>query len=394
MRSSYKIIAVFLTAILLAALALTLAGCGGGSVTVPNVKRLSVAEAKKVLGENNLKAKVASELLDDQVPKGYVVTQNPRPGDEAQRDSVVLLAVSAGSSGVTVPSVLGKDVDQAKSELNALGLQAVVTKVQSVEPSGTVIGQSPGAGATVVADSKIALTVSANFDKATPGGTSAVPAPATPPAKQTGYVVVIDPGHQARGNPEGEPNAPGSSVMKPKVAGGADGVATGKPEYLLTLAISTKLRSYLVGKGVKVVMTRMSNDVDVSNIERAQIANRASADLFVRIHANSSDNSSVEGIQTFYPPNGGSTTPIYAKSSLAATVVQQRVAASSHQKSLPTRELADQTGFNWAKVPTILVETGYLSNPAEDRFLWNPSSQQAIAKGIGQGIVEYLKRAK
>jgi len=371
-------------------LALAVAGCGGGSVTVPNVKRLSVDEAKKVLAENNLQAKVTSELLDDQVPKGHVVNQNPRPGEEVGQETLVQLAVSAGSSGVTVPSVLGKDIEQAKTELAALGLQVRVTKTTSVEPSGTVINQAPGAGSTVTPDSRVDLTVSANFDKTSTRTPAATPSP----AKSTGYVVAIDPGHQRRGNAEPEPIGPGSSQTKAKVASGTSGAATRKPEYELTLEISMKLRSYLTGKGVKVVMTRMTHDVDVSNSERAQIANRANADLFVRIHADSSTNPSIEGIRTFYPPNSGWTTPIYAKSSLAATIVQQKVAASSHQKNLGTNIHESQTGFNWSKVPVILVETGFMSNPAEDRFLSNPSSQQAIAKGIGEGVMEYLSRTK
>lgn len=377
---------------LLIAIVLLVAGCGPSSVKVPNVRRLSLAEAKKILAENNLKGSVTSELLDDQVPKGYVVQQKPAAGESVDADTVVSLAVSAGSSGVTIPSVLGKDVAQATSELNGLGLQVRVIKVTSSEPSGTVINQSPGAGGTATPDDVIDLTVAVNYDK---------PAPATTPAPRSGTdsskasgVVVIDPGHQGRGNSEQEPIGPGSSETKNKVASGATGVSSGRPEYITTLQIALKLRSYLRDKGLKVVMTRMTHDVDVSNVERAQIANRAGADLFVRIHADSSPNSATNGIRTWYPPNKGWTTPIYAKSQLAATIVQERAAASSHLKNLGTQVHEQQTGFNWSKVPVVLVECGYLSNPSDDRQLNNAATQQALAKGIGQGVVDYLGRVK
>lgn len=380
--------------VLFIVIALFASGCGAGSVKVPNVKRLSLAEARKTLADNNLRGRVSSELLDDQVPRGYVVEQQPRAGELVDADTVVSLAVSAGSSGVTVPSVLGKDVDQAASELNQLGLQVRTIKVTSAEPSGTVINQTPGAGATVTLDSKIDLTVAVNLEGKTPATTT--PPPSISPApKTTGYVVVIDPGHQQRANLEAEPIGPGASQTKPKVAGGATGVATHKPEYVVNLQISLKLRSVLQAKGVKVIMTRMTNDVDISNSERAQIANRAGADLAVRIHADGVDNNSaMEGIRTLYPAMNSWTTPIYAKSSLAATLVEHAAAASSHEKNLGTTPRGDMTGFNWSKVPTIIVETGFLSNPAEDRLLNDPASQQAIAKGIGQGVMEYLRRTK
>lgn len=369
-----------------------LGGCGSSSVKVPNVKRLTLAEARKSLAESGLKVRVANELLDDRIPKGHVISQRPRAGESVSSDTIVQLSISAGSSGITVPSVLGKDVQQATIELNELGLQVRLSRVTSAEPSGTVINQSPGAGATVPSDSNVDLTVAVNFDQ---NSQSAGPAP--PPgdsSKGTGFVVAIDPGHQARANTEPEPIGPGSTQTKAKTAGGATGVVTGKPEYAINLAISLKLRAYLQGKGVSVVMTRMTNDVDLSNVQRAQIANRANADVAVRIHADSSTNQTMEGIRTLYPAMNAWTTPIYSQSNLAATLVQQRAAAASHEKNLGTTPRDDLTGFNWSKVPAVLVETGFLSNPADDRLLNNSASQQLIAKGIGEGVMEYLRRKK
>ena len=111
-------------------------------------------------------------------------------------------------------------------------------------------------------------------------------------------VICIDPGHQTRGNSAKEPIGPGATETKAKVTGGATGVATGQTEYQLNLDVSLKLRDALESKGYTVIMTRTTNNVDMSNSERAKIANDANAAAFIRIHANSIDSSSVKGVLT------------------------------------------------------------------------------------------------
>lgn len=82
---------------------------------------------------------------------------------------------------------------------------------------------------------------------------------------------------------------------------GTSGCATKLPEYKLNLQVARKLKKELEGRGYKVVMVRTKHSVNISNVQRAKVANAAKADAFVRIHANSADASSVSGVLTIAP---------------------------------------------------------------------------------------------
>lgn len=217
------------------------------------------------------------------------------------------------------------------------------------------------------------------------------PAPAPPKPQATQYVVVIDPGHQAKGNNSPEPIGPGASQTKPAVAGGATGVATHKPESLVNLQISLKLRDALQAQGVKVIMVRTSQNVNVPNSKRANIANNAHADLFLRVHCDSSTSSSITGFLTLVPARNKWTGPIVASSGRAGRDIESAAvsATGAHNRGVTAR--GDLSGFNWCKVPTALVECGMMSNPAEDRALSNAAYQQKLAAGITAGAMRFLR---
>jgi N-acetylmuramoyl-L-alanine amidase len=207
-------------------------------------------------------------------------------------------------------------------------------------------------------------------------------------------LVVIDPGHQEKANLEFEPIAPGASQQKAKVAGGASGVISGIPEHQLVLQLSTKLEKRLIESGVEVILTRRTSSVDISNRARAEIANRVKADLFIRIHANGSPNSFEKGIATLYPAKTRWTSSIYLLSQKAALVVQSELIKATRAKNRGITERKDITGFNWSKVPVVLVEVGFLTNPEEDRRLNEAAYQAKIVEGLRKGILRYLKSAK
>lgn len=215
----------------------------------------------------------------------------------------------------------------------------------------------------------------------------------TPPTTNTeSFVVVIDPGHQAKANLEQEPIGPDARETKYKVTGGTTGVVTGKPEYVLTLEASNLLKAHLEKKGFQVILTRTSHDVDISNRERAEIANRHGADLFVRLHADGSESSETSGFSVLVPAKDNPyTAAIYEDSYRAAQTVLTYISKEIpiHQNGLFFRN--DMSGFNWSKIPVILPEIGFMTNPEEDKKLSDEVYLTHVMELLASGIEEYVK---
>ncbi len=210
-------------------------------------------------------------------------------------------------------------------------------------------------------------------------------------ASRDGLVVVIDPGHQDRANAEQEPIGPGSTQTKAKVSGGTRSVNTGRPESELVLEVALKLRDSLGARGIKVVMTRTTQEVNISNIERAQLANQAPADLFVRVHADGAADSSIHGILMLYPATiAGWTDDIAAESRRAAQIALDALLAATGAKNRGLVARSDLTGFNWSDVPVVLAEIGLMTNATEDALLATDEYQGKVVQGLTDAILEYL----
>ncbi|QGQ95341.1 N-acetylmuramoyl-L-alanine amidase [Paenibacillus psychroresistens] len=213
----------------------------------------------------------------------------------------------------------------------------------------------------------------------------------TPAPKPLMPLIFLDPGHQLKGNNELEYLGPNSKVKKPKVTSGTRGISTKKTEFQLNLDVSLLLRDILVAKGYRVQMTRDKNEVNLSNKERALMANKAKADLFVRVHADGNDKSTVNGISIQYPIENSSTKTIKAKpSKLAAEAMLKAVIKETGAKSRGIVPRGDLAGFNWSEVPSVLIEMGFMTNKKEDNLMATKSYQEKLAKGMLIGIEQWL----
>ena len=203
------------------------------------------------------------------------------------------------------------------------------------------------------------------------------------------FVVCIDPGHQAKGDGRSEPIAPGSSNRKARVSSGTSGVATKKPEYAVNLEAGLILKALLEEKGYKVVMTRETNEVNISNAERAQVANGAKANMTIRLHCDSINNGGKSGAVLLVPSKTGKyTAGIYPASQAYAQLLRKALQENGVRVN-GIFERSDMTGFNWSTVPVVIFEMGFMSNWNEDRMLADKAYQTKLMKAVVSAIEAY-----
>lgn len=207
------------------------------------------------------------------------------------------------------------------------------------------------------------------------------------------YVVVIDPGHQAKGNSKTEPNGPGSKVMKAKVTSGTTGRYTGLCEYKLNLTIGKKLKKELESRGYTVYMTREEHEVDLSNKERAEYATKMNADIFIRIHANGCDSSKVSGALCLAPSKDNPYVSDIAKGSqLLSKCIIDSYCKTTKLKNRGVTLSDTMSGINWCTMPVSIIEMGYMTNRNDDTKMANSKFQKQMVRGIANGIDQYFKK--
>lgn len=210
--------------------------------------------------------------------------------------------------------------------------------------------------------------------------------------KQGKFLVVIDPGHQQKANLNLEPIGPGATTQKYKVTDGTTGVVTKKREAVLVLEMAFVLKEKLEAKGMQVLMTRTSQDVDISNKERATFANAHKANLFLRLHADGSENPNQSGFAVLTPAEGSPyTKEIYAESLQISQTIVNKMRENQQVKVSGIKFRDDLSGFNWSKVPGVLLELGFMSNHEEDKKLSDPQYVNSLLQSVTDSVDEYRK---
>lgn len=183
--------------------------------------------------------------------------------------------------------------------------------------------------------------------------------------------------------------------MKRMATLGSSGAQTGVGEYEINLEVSLLLEKELKARGYQVLMTRTSQDVLIGNVERAQMANKAGADAFIRIHCDGSNDPSSSGAMAVIisPKNPYHPENYSASNRLGQTLVEAYTEATGF-RARKTWTTDSMTGLNWSEGPAVLFEMGFLSNPKEEAAMQEPAFQARMVEGLANGLDRYFQAGR
>ncbi len=206
----------------------------------------------------------------------------------------------------------------------------------------------------------------------------------------SGKIIAIDAGHGINSYNKQEAIAPNSSETKIAFASGTSGV--NQTEEELNLAVAFKLQDALDELGAETHMTRTEHNSDMTNIDRAEFANKINADISVKLHADGNNSSSVHGVSVLVPGSKYiSDNNVIEKSRNAGELILAAFVESTGATNRGISVRNDLTGFNWTQVPIVLIEMGFMTNPDEDKLMETEEYQNKMVQGIVSGLEKYFE---
>ncbi len=304
--------------------------------------------------------------------------------------SCIFLAACSRATYQTV-DVENVDVSVYESEKSDADEEVARRAQSDIEGSGMLEKVSAGSQSQEAEESSEEETEPATMELATQADMADLFMSPVEDAKTSKHIVAVDADRQAKADTEKEPVGPSSDTMKARMAEGATGGTLGLKEYELTLSVALKLEEELTERGYEVVMIRTGNDVDISNAERATIANESGAEIYIRLHANSMDNSGIYGVLTMCmtdenPYNAWLHDRSY---DLSKRIVDQ-ICIQTGTRNRGVQQVDNIAAINWSTIPVSDVALGYLSNPDEERWLASDDYQEKIVKGIANAVDSYF----
>ncbi len=210
----------------------------------------------------------------------------------------------------------------------------------------------------------------------------------------SGVVIYINAGHQGKGMTEKEPLAPwgpeyngqyNNTVTKTKCTSGTEGRFTHVAEHVVTLQIALKLQALCEEQGATVVMSRTTEDVTKSNVERALEANECGADIALHIHCNGSENQNASGVEVYVRGEGKKTEAykkLEDKDYILGLSILEEICKTTGAKKRYVSKSDNYSTINWAEMSSLIIECGFMSNEEEDNLLVTDSYQNKLAQGM------------
>lgn len=180
--------------------------------------------------------------------------------------------------------------------------------------------------------------------------------------------------------------------MKAKMSSGAMGVSTGSFEYDVTMNIANMLNAELVKRGYTVFMSRTTNNVDISNAKRAEMANAADAEIYIKLEAPASNDPTASGILGFIATSTNSHTgAMYQKNYELCYDVLKTTCENTGATRMGIYETDNLTSLNYCEMPATVLSVGFMSNENDDIALSTEEYKKKLAVGIANGIDEYFE---